>query len=278
MIFTVDNPGDVPVVLGNNCGGRWLSLERAGESLEWDRSCKCQCGSDACGCPAVCEFTQRLLVPGDSAAQAWDGVELRSGGPGCYEPVVPRASEVLNAVACWNQPASGQTKGTCQSQAFTYGESDAVTVHAKPTSFTGVSTTIDLENQSGAPIEVLAESCGVQGWFRLKVADNIVLDEFCPCGCDADRDFRPGHCPVCGGCTEPVYKTIPVGGKISYTWDGKFWFKRAGCSSRYDMPPSMELAAEACWRKPGVGPEICAPLRFKPGQTSARATAFNPTP
>ena len=269
MLITVRNDGEVPVVLGNNCGGRWMSLEQAGKPMRWDRTCQCECGSTACGCPAACFNTQKLLLPGQSEQLEWDGTYLSYDDPSCYKPAVPKTGSTLTARICWN-PTNDNPTGTCGSREFRYGTDQKLELAIKAVPEPRRETKIVLENHTGGPIEVL-KICGAPSWFELDMGKEITLNSLCVCDCSSS--FMPSTCPNCGACSPDVPQTIADGASVSQIWDGRFSFNRPGCSSRYDMPASLDVLAKVCWRKQGSTQQVCSPLRFQSGQSAPVAAS-----
>jgi hypothetical protein len=269
--FTLENNGSAPLVIGNQCGGSFLSLQHEGEPVFYDRSCSCACDEpDACGCLTICLYTQELVMPGKGASIEWDGLHASyEEGAGCYELASFPRGEALSAQGCWDESPDGEVFA-CESVDFAYGLDREVVIPAEHHSAARLPVRIVLENQTGAPIQIMAEQCGVQGWFELDLpvdeGESAAFDSFCPCPCDAA--FQPSGCPSCGGCTEPVVMTLQPGGTHAIDWDGMFWYGYAsGCSQLYPMPAGYLMNAQACFTREGATERTCQPVTIVMGET-----------
>lgn len=269
--FVFRNAGEDPVVLGSICGGSWLGLSVRDEPLRIDSYCSCSCADfdrsqgSCAGCPAICLWTQELVVPGGQSVQPWDGVALDfATRPECYTREAPALGTKIDVQGCYDQSASNG-ESTCTSTSFTYDDVTEVAVVAQPPIKTAVPTQITIENQTGGAIEIIVDRCGNESWFQLDDADPaITAHSFCACGCD--EAFNPAACPSCGACAEDVVKTLPQGGAHTLTWDGQFWYAYpSGCSARYRMPREYQVRAKACYTKAGESTETCAPINFYSG-------------
>jgi hypothetical protein len=265
--FVLENQGVAPILVGNQCGGLWLSLSRGDESLLVDRSCECDCRMpDFCGCPAICRITEQLLVPGQRTEEGWDGVAAAiAPGKSCYTASVPPTGKTLGAEACWNVDDQSGARN-CVSETFLYGIDTEVTLAAKPAAIDPVTTAIELKNETGGPIEIVVNRCGSQGWFNIaRGAEPLSTSTFCPCACD--DEFELSECPACGACAPDVIQTLEPGETQALTWDGKFWYTYpSSCQRRYDMPPIVMVEAKACWSAQGESAQRCATANFTHGQ------------
>jgi hypothetical protein len=266
--ITLENAGSAPFVVGGLCGGSFLTLEHAGQPLAFDRGCACACDApDACGCPPACLNTQELIVPGDSAVVEWDGFYARFDDPGCYELAFPPPGDTVVARACWNPTPDGESLH-CQDQSFAYGADRAVTIRAEHHSAARTPQRVVLENQTGGPIEIVTDQCGVQDWFGLGPeleARGNTLSVFCGCACDAE--FENAGCPTCGGCAETVFETLQPGATHAFEWDGMFFHAYAsGCAARFAMPAGFSVEAEVCFQRAGAELRECQPIRFTLGE------------
>lgn len=271
--ITLQNTGSAPLVVGNQCGGLFLSLAHDGEDLSYDRACMCACDAPgACGCPAICLNTQALVVPGKSAAVEWDGLYARFEDPSCYELAGLERGDTVTAEACWNESPEGATLA-CESVDFAYDREREVTISAEHHSAARTPVRIVLDNQSGSPIEIVTDECGTQRWFELALpldddGETATLGSFCPCACSADFERDPGSCPVCGGCADPVVETVEPGATHGFEWDGMFWYGYAsGCSAQYAMPAGVFLNAQVCFTRRGATERRCQPVFFVTGES-----------
>jgi hypothetical protein len=254
--FVLENAGAQPVVLGSNCGGSWLRIERAGREIEFDRACRCSCrdkeSTQGCAsCPAVCTSTQKQLAPGLNERLAWDGIQLDSSqGQGCYvEAAFPSGTE-LTATACWNLDA--QTgKGTCISKRFVYGVDREVVLSAEPVAAEPSSIAFTLENRTGAAIDLTDYCGGVSTWFNIGAPGvKTSTGSFCPCTC-VDQ-YRQSSCPTCGGCVEDVVHSVAPGATHTSVWNGRLVYTYpSGCAGHYAAPVGSPLTVEFCWRLSG---------------------------
>jgi len=268
--ITLDNTGSAPFVVGNQCGGTFLTLSHAGENLAYDLSCSRECGTDVGGCPAICLFTQQLVVPGKSASMQWDGRYGRFDDSGCYELAGLQRGDVVTAQACWNETPNGPPP-QCQTTDFLYDQQREVTIRAEHHSAARTPVSIVLENRTGGPIELVTDSCGAQQWFALALKDEpgASLSTFCPCSCNADFAIDPGSCPGCGACADPVLQTLDDGALLTLQWDGMFWFAYdSGCSEQYAMPAGFMVNAQVCFKRPGATTRTCQPTSFTLGESA----------
>jgi hypothetical protein len=209
-------------------------------------------------------------MPGQAVTETWDGIVRHFDQPSCYTPVIPTAGEQLAARACWQYPSTSNQ--VCADQTFTYASSREVTLQTAPTAFAAFPWPMYLQNQTGGPIEISTEHCGVPAWFQLDMGDELSASLVCPCACNAN--FEPDNCGSCGACADDVVTTLGVGETTSFTWDGRFWYTRpSGCSNHYDIPQGYEVHAKVCWGKPGASETSCLPIAFTLG-TVSRAYIF----
>ena len=276
--FTLANIGSAPLVVGGQCGGTFLSLMHEGDSLLFDRSCACSCDApEVCGCPPICLNTQELVVPGESTSVEWDGLFARFDEPACYELAGLTRGDVVTADGCWSL---GLDEGAvaCESVDFAYDIEREVTIEARHDSAVRTPVTVVLENQTGGPIELVTDECGVQTWFALELRDQpeTTLSAFCPCACNADFELDSGSCPVCGGCAETVTSIVAAGATHSFEWDGRFfWSYQSGCMNQYSMPRGLMVAAEVCFTRSGATSRTCQPFSFVLGESDeVRATVM----
>jgi hypothetical protein len=274
--ITVENDGSAPIVLGNLCGGRFLGLSHEGDELAYDRSCANECGSDVGGCPAICLFTQELLVPGEEASFDWDGLFASfEGHPECYELSSLPSGDEVSATACWNETPEGELVD-CTSVGFAYDEERDVTISVKHDSEARIPTKISFKNLTGGPIGIGITSCGQQDWFQLALpldeGRSVSLTSSCPCSCDAD--FEVTVCPDCETCSVPTIETVPAGETRSFEWDGMFWYNYpSGCSAQYAMPASFLVPGEICFTRQSTGVRSCQPVSFVLGENAEISTA-----
>jgi hypothetical protein len=271
-MFEIRNEGEAALLLGSNCGASWLGLTDGAKQLGIGSSCACACDDlSACRCPAICVNTQELLVPGTSASRTWEGVAFDfSGDPSCYERHVPQPGDSLTARGCWNTAESGETEG-CSAVDFVYGEDSVVTIPAKGEAPASSLTRLVLTNTTSGPIEVVTDSCGLQGWFALDMGPEIALSTFCPCECSSE--LKPNQCPTCGGCTEDVIQTLSPGEDVSFEWDGRFDYRYgSGCTQRYGMPAGTQVKGKFCWRKPAESAQTCVTGPFPLGRVTTMTT------
>jgi len=269
-VITVENTGSSPLVLGNQCGGRFVGLSYEGEELTYDRSCSCECGGGACGCPAICFFTQELVVPGEQSSFEWDGLFANfEDHPSCYELSSIPIGDTVTASACWNEDAAG-TPLDCASQDFTYGVEREITISAKHDSAARTPVRIRFQNRTGGPIDIVTDSSCQQDWFQLALplpeGRSATLGKSCACSCDAD--FEPGTCPECGTCPLPTSETVPAGEIRSFDWDGMFWYGYpSGCKAQYAMPAGFLVKAQICFTRQSTGVRTCQPVSFTLGES-----------
>lgn len=270
--ITLANAGSAPIVIGDQCGGSFLSLEHDGQALPYDRSCGCECGSgSACGCPASCRITEELLVPGEERAIEWDGLWMSYGDdPSCYELAGLSKDDEVTAQACFHV-GTLQGEPACERESFAYDTERDVVIDVMPHSAARTEQTLVLENQTGGPVEIVTDHCGAQQWVDLKLpGGHASLASGCPCPCNAD--WTRGDCPACGGCNEDVLQTVENDASSPFTWDGMFFHTyESGCSERYAMPAGYLVQAEVCFLKAGASAKTCQPVSFEHGQgTEAR--------
>ena len=265
LTFVLENGGMQPVVLGTSCGGAWLRIERAGRTVEIDRSCRCSCrdrdSSEGChSCPAVCTSTEKQLAPGASERVAWDGVQLvPSPEKGCYEEVAFAVGTELRAEACWNVDAV-TGRGTCTSQTFVYGHEREVVLRALPIASAPVAVVLTLENRTGATIELTERCGGLWSWFDVG-APGVTTSTAAFCACTCDEQYGQLACPICGGCADDVVRSVAPGASHSAAWDGTLVYSYpSGCSKRLTAPAGSPLTIDFCWRAAngGAAPEKCA--------------------
>lgn len=259
--FIVRNDGEDALMLGSNCGAVWPILFEGDNQLGLVNSCSCPCEDrSVCGCPAVCLNTQELVVPGKSVSRTWDGTALDYSSDmtrSCYVERVPPTGTKLEVRACWNYGQSGMPEA-CSAEWFAYGRDTEVTLSAKPSTADAKTTTVGLTNASAATIYVVKNHCGLQDWFRLDMGQEITVNTFCSCGCDAS--FHITQCPSCGQCGEDMFEAIAPGATIQFEWDGRFSYSyEGGCTKQYNMPGGSQVKVQLCWSKTPGGELICQP-------------------
>jgi hypothetical protein len=271
--ITLENAGSAPIVIGDQCGGSFLSLKHGEQALAYDRSCACACEAGmVCGCPAICRITEQLVVPGKDASIDWDGLWLRYDDPSCYELAGLRHGDEVTAKACYHLGAGIET---CDETTFAYGAERNVKITAQPHSAARSPASIVLENRTGGPIRIITNHCGTQSWFQLALPDERAsLSVFCPCSCTAEHGL--GICPTCGECADDELETVANGAEHSFEWDGMFWYEyESGCTERYAMPAGYMVQARVCFLRAGESAPTCQPIGFIHGEgASARATVY----
>jgi hypothetical protein len=264
--LTLVNAGSAPMVIGDQCGGHFLSLTHDGDALPYNRSWFCSCDApDVCSSPVRCLSTEKLLVPGQQSTLEWDGLWMRYDEPSCYELAGLERDDTVTAEAC-GHVGTVDEPSFCTRADFAYDTDRNVTIEAMPISAARKEITVVLDNQSGAAIDIVTDRCGAQDWFHLALpSGDASLAQFCPCECDAD--FKPTDCPVCGGCAEDVTQSVASGSSATLTWDGMFWHSyESGCAMRYAMPTGYTVQAEVCFKKANATLPTCQPVMFVHGQ------------
>lgn len=257
--FVVRNDGKDALMLGSSCGAVWPSLFEQDNELGLVNSCSCSCAdTSVCGCPAICLNTQELVVPGKSVSKTWEGVALdysTDRNRSCFVERVPARGAKLKAKACWNYGDQGKAE-KCSEESFAYGTDTTVTITAKPQASASILTKVGLVNTTDAPIYVVKERCGTQGLFDLDMGEEISVNAFCPCSCDAE--LKPTSCPTCGGCPEDVFEALAPGEMLVFEWDSGFYYQyESGCAGRYTMPPRSQVKLEQCWSKSPTTAQTC---------------------
>jgi hypothetical protein len=262
--FVFDNRGADPVLLGGDCGLTWPTLSLDQAPLVIDGQCACSCeqfdSPEGCpDCPTICLSTAELAVPGVALTRGWDGLVLSYERESCHTLEAPGRGALLTAHACHDVVASDDLQ--CVRTDFAYGIDREVTFRATPGSQRAGSQRVVIENQTGVPIELVVDRCGVQVWFELADEDaRIATNAFCPCSCD--DGFQPEGCPACGACAEEQVTTLANGESHALDWDGRFWYQYdSGCARNYAMPEFYGVLARVCYTKLGDGAPTCTAPR-----------------
>jgi len=256
--FVYENRGPDPVVIGGSCGETWPSLTQDGDPLAIQGGCACACSDfhtpDGCpACPDICLNTAELVVPGVPHTTSWDGLAFNYTRPECYTLQAPAQGTELTAWVCHDVDASDDPQ--CVETDFEYGVEQEVLLRATPEPQPPVRQLIQIENQTGVPIDIVVDRCGSQGWFQLAEKDpRIVMNMFCACACN--DAFEVEACPDCGACNAEQSLTLAVGESHSFEWDGRFWYQyESECARNYAMPQSYAPLVKVCYSKLGDGDE-----------------------